>query len=141
MKFIRNALVVTSLATLIAIGLAFTNTPTFTSLAQVASGSAQAGAEAARGANQPAALFGDSSVISTVTNTLLFLAGALAVIMIIVGGLRYATSGGKAASVSAAKNTVMYALVGLIIAFLAFALVNWILDVLSPGSTSGFTHV
>jgi len=101
----------------------------------------QQGANAARGTGQPSQLFGDSGVLTTVTNTMLFVVGALAVIMIIFGGIRYATSGGNASSVTAAKNTVMYAIVGLIIAFLAFAAVNWVLGTLMPGSNPGFSNV
>ncbi len=101
----------------------------------------QDGAEAARGSGQPTELFGDTGVITTITNTLLFVVGALAVVMIIVGGIRYAISGGNASSVTAAKNTVLYAVVGLIIAFLAFAAVNWVLSVLVPGTDAGFSDV
>ena len=100
----------------------------------------QEGAEAARGSGQPTELFGDGGVITTITNTLLFIVGALAVIMIIFGGIRYATSAGNASSVTAAKNTILYALVGLIVAFLAFAAVNWVLGALNPGGGGGFTN-
>ena len=96
----------------------------------------QAGVDAAQGSGQPTTLFGTGGVITTVTNTLLFVVGALSVIMIIWGGLRYAISGGNSTSVTAAKNTIVYAIVGLIIAFLAFAAVNWILGTLSPSSTN-----
>ena len=106
-----------------------------------AQGSIQAGAEAARGTGQPAELFGDGGVITTITNTLLFIVGALAVIMIIFGGIRYTTSAGNASSVTAAKNTILYAIVGLIIAFLAFAAVNWVLVAISPGGGSAGTNV
>lgn len=98
------------------------------------------GVQSARGEGQPAELFGDTGIITSVTNTLLFIVGALAVIMIIWGGIRYAVSGGNASAVTAAKNTILYALVGLIIAFLAFAAVNWVLSIFSGGS-SGFTNV
>jgi hypothetical protein len=70
-------------------------------------------------------------IFTTVTNTLLFLIGAISVIMIIVGGLRYTTSGGNSTSVTGAKNTILYAIVGLIIAMLAFAIVNYVLTTLS----------
>lgn len=106
-----------------------------------AQGAAQAGVEAARGAGVPSALFGDAGIVTTITNVLLFVAGALAVIMIIFGGLRYVISGGNAASVTAAKNTILYAIVGLIIAFLAFAAVNWVLGAITPGASGGFTNV
>ncbi len=108
-----------------------------------AQGSVREGVQAARGAGTPDTLFGDGGVITTITNVLLFIAGALAVIMIIWGGLRYTISGGNASNVTAAKNTVMYAIVGLIIAFLAFAAVNFVLGAIDPnsGGGNGFTNV
>jgi hypothetical protein len=36
--------------------------------------------------------------------------------------------------VTAAKQTIMYALIGLVVAFLAYALVNWVLDAITPGA-------
>ena len=106
--------------------------------------SIEQGVQAARGSGVPGNLFGDAGIITTVTNFLLFIAGALAVIMLIWGGLRYAVSGGNAAAVTAAKNTVLYAIVGLIIAFLAFAAVNFVLGTLMGtggiGGGAGFTN-
>ena len=101
----------------------------------------QDGVNAARGTGMPGDLFGAGGVITNITNVLLFVVGALAVIMIIVGGIRYATSGGNATSVTSAKNTILYAIVGLVIAFLAFAAVNWILSAVTPGGASGGTNV
>ena len=46
--------------------------------------------------------------------------------MIIVAGVMYTTSGGNAGQVSKAKGALTYAVVGLIVAFLAFAIVNWV---------------
>jgi hypothetical protein len=99
------------------------------------------GVRSARGDGAPGDLFGAGGVITTITNVLLFVIGALAVIMIIVGGLRYVVSGGNATAVSAAKNTILYAIVGLIVAFLAFAAVNFVLGTLMPGSNAGYTDV
>lgn len=65
---------------------------------------------------------GDTSVndvIRVVINVLSILVGVIAVIMIIVGGLKYITSGGDSNSISSAKNTLTYALVGLVIAALS----------------------
>lgn len=70
-----------------------------------------------------------SSLIKTLINTLLFVVGALAVIMIIVSGILYVTSTGDAGRVAKAKNTLMYSIVGLVVAFLAYAIVNWVLDI------------
>ena len=104
--------------------------------------SLQEGVNMARGDGQPTDLFGSGGVLTTVTNTLLFVIGALSVIMIIVGGLRYVVSGGNSTNVTAAKNTILYALVGVVIAFLAYAAVNFVLTNLAPGSGgSGYTNV
>lgn len=70
---------------------------------------------------------GSDSVFTTIVNVLLFLIGAISVVMLIYGGIRYTTSGGNSASVTAAKNTILYAIIGLVVAFLAFAIVNWVL--------------
>jgi len=95
-----------------------------------------AGIGCARGADTPGELFGsETSIFTTIVNVLLFLIGAISVIMLIYGGIRYTTSGGNSANVTAAKNTILYAIIGLIVAFLAFAIVNWVLaGVLSQAS-------
>ena len=67
-------------------------------------------------------------VIKNVTNTMFFIIGAVSVIMLIYGGIRYTTSGGNANSVTAAKNTIMYSIVGLVIAILAFAVVQFVVN-------------
>jgi len=91
------------------------------------------GVNAAQGTGVPGSLFGDTGIITTITNVLLFVAGGLAVIMIIIGGLRYVTSAGNASSVTAAKNTILYAIVGLVVAFLAYAAVNFVLSWITTG--------
>lgn len=65
--------------------------------------------------------------IGNITNILLFLAGAIAVLMIIIGGIRYATSQGDQNAISGAKNTVLYAVIGLIVTIIAYAIVNFVL--------------
>lgn len=65
--------------------------------------------------------------VKDVTNVLLFVVGAIAVIMIIVGGVRYVVSGGEGSAVKNAKNTIMYAVIGLVVAILAYALVNFVI--------------
>jgi len=99
------------------------------------------GVNAARGSSQPADLFGSNGIFTTITNILLFVVGALSVIMLIIGGLRYVISGGNSTAVTAAKNTILYAIVGLVIAFLAFAAINFVISSLAPGSVSGGTNV
>ena len=92
------------------------------------SGGIAAGINCGQNESTPNTLFGgDGSVFNTVVNTLLFVIGAVSVIMLIWGGIRYTTSAGNSNNVTAAKNTIMYAIIGLIIAFLAYAIVNWLL--------------
>lgn len=79
-------------------------------------------------------LTGPGGVFQTVANILLFLVGAVAVIMLIIGGLRYVTSNGQSDAVSGAKNTIMYAIIGIVVAFLAYAGVNFVTTQLSAGS-------
>lgn len=103
-----------------------------------AQGAVQNGIDTAKGDGVPTTLFGgEGSIFTTIVNILLFIIGAICVIMLIWGGIRYTTSGGASASVTAAKNTIMYAIIGLVIAFLAFALVNWVLAAITPGSGAG----
>lgn len=69
------------------------------------------------------------STINNVINVMLAAVGVIAVIMIIVGGIRYALSGGDESGVKSAKGTITYAVVGLVVAILAFAIVNFVLRI------------
>ena len=102
-------------------------------------GSVGDGATSARGQDQPVSLFGIGGTFQTVTNVLLFIIGAIAVIMIIIGGLRYVISGGNSEQVNAAKNTILYAIVGIVIAILAYAIIQFVINTFIP--SSGGTNV
>jgi hypothetical protein len=69
-----------------------------------------------------------NNLIHTIVNLLSAIVGIVAVIMIIFGGLRYITSGGNDTSVTSAKNTILYAIIGLIIVALAQVLVRFTLN-------------
>lgn len=71
-------------------------------------------------------LFGAGSIWSRIINMLIFLVGAVSVVMIVVGGLRYATSGGDSSAISSAKNTILYSIVGIVISVSAYAIVNFV---------------
>ncbi|MNH58404.1 hypothetical protein D3C73_102000 [compost metagenome] len=104
--------------------------------------SIQSGVQSARGDGQPVTLFGAGGIFTTIVNILLFIIGALSVIMLIIGGIRYTVSGGNQSAITAAKNTIMYAIVGIIIAVLAYAIVNFVLSALLGGGTgTGGTNV
>ena len=95
----------------------------------------QEGAEAAKCDGCPSDLFGETGAFRQITNTILYIVGVVAVIMLIIGGIRYVTSGGDSKKVTDAKNTVLYAIIGLVIAFLAFAIVNFVISVLPSSDT------
>lgn len=104
-------------------------------------GGIQGGADSARGTDQTSTLFGQSGIFRTITNVLLFILGAVSVIMIIIGGLRYVISGGNSTAVTAAKNTILYAIVGVIVALLAYAIVNFVLTSFTGGGATSGTNV
>ncbi len=74
-----------------------------------------------------------NDIVVTVVNILSFIVGAVAVIMIIVAGFKYVTSGGDSNSISGAKSTLLYAIVGLIIVAMAQFLVKFVFDRVSTG--------
>ena len=86
------------------------------------------GADTAQGKDQPDDLVGSNGIFTTITNVLLFIIGAIAVIMLIIGGIRYVTSGGDSTAVTAAKNTILYAVVGIVVAIIAYAVVNFVIE-------------
>ena len=85
------------------------------------------GADAAKTDDQQTELFGSDGLFTKIINAALYLIGAVSVLMLIYGGIRYTLSAGNATSVTAAKNTILYAIVGIVVALLAFAIVNWVL--------------
>ena len=113
------------LASLVAVFMALAFVPASSVLAQQMT--VGGGAEAARGEDTPETLFGDGGIFTTIVNVILFLVGVISVIMLVYGGIRYATSAGDSGRVTSAKNTVLYAIVGLIVAILAFAIVNFVI--------------
>lgn len=68
-------------------------------------------------------------LLSTVVNTLSIIVGAVAVIMIIVAGFKYITSNGEANNISSAKNTLIYAVVGMFIVVFAQAITRFVFAV------------
>lgn len=90
--------------------------------------SVQDGANAARAEGMPSELIGDNGVFSRLTSTVLLIVGLISVIMLVYGGLRYILSGGDSKKVTDAKNTILYAIIGLIISLLAYAIVKFVLN-------------
>ena len=88
------------------------------------------GLECTENDDMPKSLTGDNGIVTTVINTMLFIVGILSVIMIIYAGIRYVTAHGDKGQVEGAKNTLIYAIVGLIVSIVAYALVNWVVGLI-----------
>ena len=65
--------------------------------------------------------------IQNIVNTLLSLAALIAAIFVVIGGVRYVTSQGDEDATAAAKNTILYAAIGIIVILLSAVLVNFII--------------
>lgn len=76
-------------------------------------------------------LFAAGGIFQTVASVLIFIVGAVAVIMLIIGGLRYVISAGDSKNVTAAKDTILYAIIGIVVALLSFALVQFVVTSLN----------
>jgi hypothetical protein len=77
-------------------------------------------------------LFAQGGIFHTIADTLIYIVGAVAVIMLIIGGLRYVISQGSKEGVSQAKDTILYSVIGIVVAILAYAVVNFVTSSLSP---------
>jgi hypothetical protein len=69
-----------------------------------------------------------NNVVGEIVNTLLFIVAAVSVVVIIIAGITYTTSSGDAALVKRAKDSLLYAVVGLIVAIMAYAIVNYVIN-------------
>lgn len=118
-------------------GLLAVATITLSGLASTAPAYADAATDAAKqqvcqGVSAGGGTCGASSdsltkTVTAILNVLSIIAGVAGVIMIIVSGLRYITSGGDAQSVSGAKRTLIYAIVGLVVVAFAQFIVRFVL--------------
>jgi uncharacterized membrane protein YgcG len=81
-----------------------------------------------------------NSTVGSIVNILLWVVGILSVTMIVWSGFKYITSAGDTSKLASAKSTLIYAVVGLIIAILAYAIVTFVrTQVVSTGKSSGGT--
>lgn len=100
-----------------------------TGSAYAQTGGIEGGIEATSGADQGTNDL--TTIIENVINILLFIVGVGAVIMLIIGGIRYVVSAGDQQAVANAKNTILYAIVGIVVAVLAYAAVNFVFQTLT----------
>ena len=66
--------------------------------------------------------------IKIITNTLLLAIGVSAVLMLIIGGFRYVFSQGNEKSISAAKDTILYAVIGIIVAIMSYSIITFVIN-------------
>ena len=71
-----------------------------------------------------------NGIIQMIINAIIFVIGIVAVVMIIIGGINYATSQGDPSKVKKGKDTILYGIIGLVVALLAYAIVNFVLGAL-----------
>lgn len=72
-------------------------------------------------------LFGPGSVWNRILTTFTYIIGAISVLMIIIGGIRYVTSNGDQNQITSAKNTILYAVIGLVVSIMAYAIVSFVI--------------
>ncbi len=85
--------------------------------------------EVCQAANDPTnPVSGEDGVLVTVLNIISFVIGAASVLMVMVGGLKYITANGDSNSISSAKNTVLYALIGLAVFVLSQAIIIFVVS-------------
>lgn len=129
MKKFINYLTTTLVAMTMFVGVA-TATATFTAAPVLAANTDEVkdGVKAIGGDQDGNRAGAFTNLLESIINLLLFIIGAIAVIMIIIGGIKYTTSNGDQAQVTSAKNTILYAIVGLVVAIMAYAIVNFVVD-------------
>ena len=146
-KYIRNILVATFALPLLALGMVAVAPTSHAGSPKPTDGQCDKqvniieGVDCAKGDKTQETLFEEdadgNSLFKTVTNVLLFLIGAVSVIMLIVGGLRYVLSNGDSSAVTSAKNTILYAVIGIIVALLAYAIVNFVVSSFTASGNGG----
>lgn len=94
----------------------------------IAGGDPIAGAQCAAPSKASGDLFASGGLFQKISDTLIFIIAAISVIMLIIGGLRYVISQGDKTHVESAKNTILYAIIGLVVAILAYGIVHFVLQ-------------
>lgn len=82
----------------------------------------------AQALNLPGSGGGSGPELVTIINIVLGIIGAVAVLVIVIAGVQFIISSGEPAKVAAARNTILYAIVGLVIVIFAASIVNFVLN-------------
>ena len=70
------------------------------------------------------------TVIQNILDSVILVSGIVAVVFVVIGGVQYMTSAGDPGKVKKARDTILYACIGLVICVLAFVIVNWTIDII-----------
>ncbi len=121
----KRILASVGLLAVLVVPVAFTAQPAFagTIRENICSGATSAGIEDCEGGDAEGGL---RTLVERIVFYFTLIVGAISVVMIILGGFRYITSSGDSSNVQAAKNTILYAIVGLAIVLLAQLIVNFV---------------
>jgi uncharacterized membrane protein len=79
----------------------------------------------------PTGTTGIPAIVKLVVNTISWVVGIVAVVMIIIGGFKYVISSGDSNNINSAKNTILYALVGLAVVAMAQVIVRFVLNTIT----------
>ena len=84
---------------------------------------------------QAAGCYGNTNalpgIIQNILNSVILVGGVIAAIFIVVGGINYMTSSGDAGKTKKARDTILYACIGLVVCALAFVIVNWVITIVA----------
>jgi hypothetical protein len=106
---------------------AFSFTPVKVIAATCDPNSGISGGLSCAGGKLPSQLSGSGSILMSVVNLLIGVVGIISVIMVIIGAIQLTLSSGNSDQVKKAKDTILFAIIGVVIALLAFAIVNYVL--------------
>ena len=98
----------------------------YSPLGAACSGSNATACEKVNQVNDP--ITGANGILMKVVNLLSIAAGVIAVVMIMVAGIKFVTSGGESNKVSSAKNTILYSVVGLVVIVLARTVIAFVIN-------------
>lgn len=80
-------------------------------------------------------------ILQLIAGSLIYAAGPIAVLMIAIGGFRYVTSRGDQTAMEGAKKTIMWAIIGLLVIIISYAIVTNIIQIIgTTGTVGGYTE-
>ena len=129
----KNRLIVLAVMIVALMGLSFVMSHPASAVDEVTYANICADQPSSVGCNDSGSVY---VIVKRTINVLLGIVGMVAVVMIIIGGIRLTTSSGSPEAVKVAKNTILYAVIGLVVSFSGWAVVNYVVEALNKPNTS-----